>query len=306
MIFDEEELRLLEKMYLIRRSEEKLLELFSLGLLNGTVHTCIGQEACSVGVTSALTAQDIVVSNHRSHGHYIAFGGSLGALFAEIMGKRDGVCRGICGSQHLHFKNFYSNGILGGMIPVATGVAFAEKEKQTQAVVAVFLGDGAMGEGVVYESFNMAALWQLPILYVIEANGVAQSTPIARSIAGSLNLRAEAFGIPVRELPACSPKEVAKVTGEMVRSIRSSHGPQCLILNTYRLGPHSKGDDERPKDEIARAGECDILNSMLRSCPAEVRSAIESRVNEEIRKGVEFAKNGKLLEADEFWGIIRS
>ena len=161
---------LYKMMYRIRRFEETVLDNFSSGLFHGTTHTYIGQEANAVGVISNLEPDDLVFSNHRCHGHFIAYGGEIKALFAELMGRKTGVCGGIGGSQHIHWKNFYSNGILGGTVPIATGVSLAEKFKGTKTITVVFIGDGALGEGLVYESLNMAALWKAPILFVVENN----------------------------------------------------------------------------------------------------------------------------------------
>ena len=152
----------------IRRFEQSLLDLFGSGVLAGTTHTCVGQETIAVGVVSAIDrARDIVFSNHRGHGHFLAYCGEVERLYLEVMGKAGGVCGGRGGSQHLHYRNFYSNGIQGGIVPVATGMALAEKLQRTGAVALVFLGDGTLGEGVVYESLNIAALWQLPVVFVI-------------------------------------------------------------------------------------------------------------------------------------------
>ena len=137
-------------LYKIRRFEELVLDNFSRGIFFGTTHTCLGQEANAVGVLGCLLQDDIVFSNHRGHGHFLAYGGDAHALFAELMGKASGICGGRGGSQHLHWRNFYSNGIQGGIVPVATGMALAEKVKISPAVAVVFLGDGTLGEGVIY------------------------------------------------------------------------------------------------------------------------------------------------------------
>lgn len=169
---------LYEQMLRIRRFEELLLQLFSQGRLRGTVHTCLGQEAIAVGLVGALDpTRDTVSSNHRGHGHFLAFQPDLRGLLAEILGRAAGVCQGLGGSQHLHVPNFYSNGILGGMAPVTAGMALAQKLDGRHGVSVVFSGDGAMAEGVVYEALNMAALWRLPLLLAVEHNGMAQSTP---------------------------------------------------------------------------------------------------------------------------------
>lgn len=242
-----------EKMRLINSSEEALLALFSEGRLRGTVHTCLGQEATAVGVVSALDpTRDIVCSNHRGHGHFIAFCGNIRGLIAEIMGLASGVCGGVGGSQHMHVPNFYTNGVLGGMPPVATGMAFAEKAKGSGAVTVVFLGDGAMAEGTLYEALNLAALWKLPVLFVVEHNGYAQTTHWSAQHAGELASRAATFGVPVSDLDGNDVLLVADAAAAVVAQIRASGCPQMLFLRTYRLGPHSKGDDLRDPAELAR------------------------------------------------------
>lgn len=243
--------RLYHKMYTIRRFEETVLENFSKGVFSGTTHTYLGQEANAAGVLDHLAVDDIVVSNHRCHGHFLAYGGAPHPLFAELMGKASGVCGGRGGSQHLHWRNFYSNGILGGTVPMATGMALAEKFMSNQAVVITFLGDGTLGEGVFYESLNIASLWQAPILYVVENNHIAQTTPSRLALAGDIAARFIAFGIPAIELDSSDVLEVQSAAGKLVEVVRSESKPRALILHTRRFGPHSKGDDTRPADEIA-------------------------------------------------------
>ena len=152
--------------YKIRHIEETLLDLFSMGKLFGTTHTCIGQEFSAIAIANALNDKDIIFSNHRCHGHYIAKTDDVEGLLAEIMGKSSGVCGGNGGSQHLCGKNFFSNGIQGGMVPVAAGMALGQKLNDKGVVTAVCIGDGTMGEGVVYESMNMVSKWSLPLLIV--------------------------------------------------------------------------------------------------------------------------------------------
>lgn len=239
------------QMLLIRTCELKLLELFAQGKVRGTVHICLGQEGCAVGVVSALDrALDVVCSNHRGHGHYLAYSGDVRGLIAEVMGLSQGVCGGVGGSQHLHRGSFYSNGILGGMPPVAVGMAAAEKFRKTGAVVTVFLGDGAMAEGSIYEALNLAALLQLPILFAVEHNKYAQSTPSSAQHAGKLESRAPAFGVPVTEVDGNDVLAVYTSAKRLVEGIRSGLGPAMLFMRTYRLGPHSKGDDLRDRLEI--------------------------------------------------------
>ena len=239
-------------MLLIRCFEETVLENFSKGYFNGTTHTYLGQEANAAAILAHLSPSDIVVSNHRCHGHFLAYGGDPRCLFAELMGKATGVCSGRGGSQHLHWRNFYSNGVLGGTVPLATGMALAEKLKGSGSLVIVFLGDGTLGEGVVYEAFNMAALWQVPILFVVENNGIAQTTPTEIVQAGTISGRLNAFGIPSLDLDSSDVFEVEQLAQLALEELRASAGPRALIIRTCRFGPHSKGDDTRPVEEIER------------------------------------------------------
>ncbi len=236
----------------IRRFEETVLEHFPKGVFYGTTHTYLGQEANAVGVLSHLRPGDIVFSNHRCHGHFLVYGGDMRALFAELMGKPTGVCAGRGGSQHLHWRDFYSNGIQGGIVPVATGMALAEKRKGSGAVVVCFLGDGTLGEGVVYESLNLAALGDAPVLYVVEDNRIAQTTSVEHALAGEMAARFRAFGLPVTELDTSDVREIHAAAGAVLDAVRRTQTPHVLILHTCRFGPHSKGDDTRPVDEVAR------------------------------------------------------
>ena len=239
------------QLYSIRRVEETLLDLFSKGLLRGTVHTCIGQEACAVGVISALENEiDIVCSNHRGHGHFIAYCDDIEGLISEVMGNENGICGGFGGSQHLHKRNFYSNGILGGMPPVAVGMGLSEKFKGSGAISVIFMGDGSVAEGNVYESFNIASLWDIPILFVIENNQYAQSTHYALEHSGSLSQRAAPFGIETSVLDGNDVMVIYEKVIKMADEIRKNSKPQLLFLETYRLAPHSKGDDLRDIEEI--------------------------------------------------------
>jgi TPP-dependent pyruvate/acetoin dehydrogenase alpha subunit len=245
--------KLYKELCLIRHTETSLLELFSQGKLNGTVHTCIGQEACAVGVINAINKEiDIVFSNHRGHGHYIAYSDDVKGLIAEIMGLSSGICRGIGGSQHIQFKNFYTNGIQGAGVPIVTGMALAEKFKMSGAIAVSFIGDGTFGEGAIYEAFNIASLWEAPVLFVAELNHYAQSTPSNEQHAGNLLTRADSFGISSTVADGMDVLAVFEAASRCVRTIRETQKPEMLFLETYRLGPHSKGDDHRNEDEIAK------------------------------------------------------
>ena len=278
---------LYRQMYTIRRFEEAALDLFARGLLHGTVHTCIGQECCCVGVVNALDkANDIVFSNHRGHGHYLALTDDVEGLTAEILGRAGGLCGGVGGSQHLHAGNFYSNGIQGGIVPVATGLALAEREKKSGAIAVAFLGDGTLGEGVVYESMNIAARQRLPILFVITNNQYAQSTPVAAAHAGDLADRPRAFGI---DGGAVAARDVLPVLNEAVRWVEYVRRQQCpasLYLETYRLAPHSKGDDCRPREEIERHRRDDPLPRVAARLPADLRADIEGAVETRLERAI--------------------
>ena len=241
----------LARMMLIRAVEERLLALFSQGELFGTTHTCIGQETCAVGVVGALDLdKDVIFSTHRCHGHFLMYADDPDALIAEIMGRETGVSGGRGGSQHLCVRNFFSNGVQGGIVPVATGVALAEKLAGSGAVAVCFLGDGTLGEGVIYEAFNMASLWKIPIVYVVEHNQYAQSTPSKTTTAGEVAARATAFGISSDRRPADDPIALAEHMRGVVDRVRGGSGPFFQILDTYRFAAHSKGDDDRSVEEI--------------------------------------------------------
>jgi TPP-dependent pyruvate/acetoin dehydrogenase alpha subunit len=286
--------------YLIRRFEEKVLDEFPRGRFYGTTHTYIGQEANAVGVLSNIQAEDIVVSNHRCHGHFLAYGGDIQALFAELMGKETGVCAGRGGSQHLYWNNFYTNGILGGTVPVATGMALAEKYKKSESIAVNFIGDGAFGEGVVYESLNMASLWAAPILYIIENNHIAQTTPIELNLAGNIATRFEAFDIPTHELSTSDVLEIGAIALELIREVRTDSKPHALIIHTHRFGPHSKGDDTRDPNIIAKMREVydpvEIHGSRL---SVDLREKIEREINNSIDQAFQAALDAPSPKLDQ-------
>ena len=271
------------QLYRIRRFEETLLENFAKGVFFGTTHTYLGQEANAVGVLAHLQPGDVVFSNHRCHGHFLAYGGSPHALFAELMGKATGVCGGRGGSQHLHWRDFSSNGIQGGIVPIAAGAALAEKARGSQALTVVFIGDGTLGQGVVYETLNLSALWGLPLLFVLEDNRIAQTTPTALGIAGSMPDRFSAFGIPAAELDTSDVQVIQTTAQALLAEIRQAGMPRALILHTCRFGPHSKGDDTRPTEEVTamRQARDPLAIQAMRLNPAE-RQSIHAQVDAEI------------------------
>jgi 2-oxoisovalerate dehydrogenase E1 component len=275
------------QMALVRAVEERLLSLFSEGKLFGTTHTCIGQETCAYAVVDALDrSRDLIFSNHRCHGHYIVYSDDPERLLAEIMGRETGVCGGRGGSQHLCWRGFHSNGVQGGIVPVATGMALAEKYKQSGAVTVVFLGDGTLGEGAIYEAMNVAALWKVPILFLLEHNQFAQSTPTATTIAGDVLARAKAFGISTDRRPARDPLAVKAHMARVVERIRREGTPFFQVLETYRLAAHSKGDDDRDPEEIARHRREDPLLALRAELAEERARAIDGEVQARVDRAV--------------------
>lgn len=242
---------LLAGMVMVRAVEMHLLDMFSRGKIAGTIHTSWGQEGCAIGLASALDPNlDIVFSSHRGHGHYLGYCGDVEGLLAEIAGLPSGVCGGLGGSQHIMRGNFYTNGIQGAGAPIVAGMALAELRKNSGAVAVVCLGDGTFGEGVVYESMNIAALWSLPIIFFVEDNSIAQTTPSSLQHAGQLSERATPFGIPVTRVDGQNVVAVRNAAIKSVAAARNGKGPQLLYLDTCRFGPHSKGDDTRSAEEI--------------------------------------------------------
>lgn len=262
--------------HLIRESESLLLELFTQGLLSGTTHTCLGQELCQMSVVRALTERDdAVLSNHRNHGHFLTYSGNFLGLIAEIMGREAGVCGGIGGSQHLAYHHFHSNGVQAGMTALGVGQAMARKRRGSRGIVAAVVGDGTLGEGLFYESMNLASIWKLPLLFVLEHNGIAQTTPTADTIGGSIEARGKAFGLATWRLDDSHPDFLHEVEG-VVQSVRDA-GPGLLIIDTQRLGPHSKGDDLRDADTLASIRRRDPLGAIGAALDQDVRAEIDEQ-----------------------------
>lgn len=280
------------RLLLIRRFEERLLELFSRGELSGTTHCYIGQEAIAVGVISNLLEQDVIFSSHRCHGHYLARTENAVGLFAEIMGKPNGICGGRGGSQHLCDRNFYTNGVQGSFSPITVGIAFGEKRKRSAAVVVAFLGDGTLGEGAAYEAFNMASLYGVPLLFVVENNLYAQTTSISDNLAGSITARFEAFGIETSETSSQDVVEIATIARQVIDRVRESQRPAALVCNTYRFCAHSKGDDFRGEEELATYREADPLKIAAARVPANERSEIEAGIHGKLHAAEQEAREG--------------
>ncbi len=282
---------------LIRQVEQKFLELFSQGRMNGTVHTCVGQEFSAVAVAGQLESGDWVTSNHRCHGHFISKTGNWSGLIDELMGLKSGVCQGVGSSQHLFAQGFLSNGPQAALVPVATGIALHHQRSGSNHISASFIGEGTLGEGVLYEALNLASLWGLPQLFICENNLYSQSTPQAQGVAGSIRGRAEAFGIRYFESDTWNTAALIETAREVIDYVRTQRKPAFLTVRTYRLNAHSKGDDDRNKDEVSFFTAYDPLNRLLEESyewkvvRAEIDAMLELHIS---------ASNKDVLTAEEY------
>jgi 2-oxoisovalerate dehydrogenase E1 component len=263
--------------HLVRLCEQLILDQFSRGLVSGTTHTCIGQELAAMAVVRAMNhSEDAVLSNHRNHGHYLTYSGDFVGLVAEIMGREAGVCGGHGGSQHLAYRHFHSNGVQGGMTAIGSGLALARRYRNSDAMVSVIIGDGTLGEGLLYESMNLASVWRVPLLLVVENNGIAQTTYTRETIGGGIEERGAAFGLNTWRYADDDPEFFAKVES-VVEEVRGSGRPGFLVIDTRRMGPHSKGDDLRDGEELKDIRTRDPLVALGRKLPEEIRADIEAR-----------------------------
>jgi len=257
---DPEELsRHYRDMLLIRRFEEKAGQLYGMGLIGGFCHLYIGQEAVVVGLQSIAEEQDTVVTSYRDHGHMLACGMDPKGVMAELTGRRGGYSRGKGGSMHMFSrdKGFYGgHGIVGAQIPIGTGLAFAHQYEGDGGVNFAYLGDGAINQGQVYESFNMAALWKLPVIYVIENNKYGMGTSVERSSASGQDLhqRGQAYGIPGEAVDGMDVVAMAEAGARAADHARSGKGPYILEAKTYRYRGHSMSDPAkyRSKEEVSK------------------------------------------------------
>jgi len=289
------------EMLLIRRFEEKVEDRFRAGELAGFLHVAIGQEAVAVGVCRALEDGDIIMSTHRAHGHSLAKGTHPNELMAELYGKVEGCSHGYGGSMHLYdveHGNMGANAVVGGGLPQITGAALAFKMRNEPRVAVAFFGDGATNTGAFHEALNMAQLWQVPALFVLEDNKWAESTPESQhSPIRDLSKRAEAFGMHVQKVDGQDVEAVYKATRKTLDYARSGKGPVLLHVDTYRLVGHYIGDPQvyREKDEVRRLRDekdpITLLREKLSLSDEEVEE-LETEVHEIVEASVEFAKNG--------------
>ena len=251
--------KVLKKSILIRETEETLLDLFSKGRLNGTVHTCIGQEYVGALLPEILIKGDVVFSNHRCHGHYIGRTDDVEGLLLEVMGSSLGAVSGVGGSQHLYHENgFYSNGILAGMTPVASG--YAHTLINTKNIVCFFVGDGATGEGIFYESLNLISKFNLPIVIINENNNYSQSTSKNQTFFGDMKTRVEGFGLNYKKVNIWDLEHLIEELTTTFNDIRLNKKPIYIEVECYRLKAHSKGDDNRDTKEINKYLSIDPIN----------------------------------------------
>lgn len=291
----------LQKAVLIRETEMMFLRLFAEGRLHGTVHTCVGQEFSALAFAGQLASGDFIFSNHRGHGHYLAFTGDVDGLVAELMGRAGGVCGGIGSSQHLCAPGFFTNGIQGGIVPCATGHALAAKLRNAASAGLVFIGDGTLGEGVVYESMNLMALLQVPLLVVCEDNGVAQSTPQEAALAGGVLQRAEAFGLRTWSGDTDEPARLMDQARQAIQWVREAASPGFFHVRVARLNAHSKGDDERPKQWVESLWSKDFLRRFSVEHPQQ-HERLQQQVQHQVQSAVTKADKDSPLPLSSYAG----
>jgi acetoin:2,6-dichlorophenolindophenol oxidoreductase subunit alpha len=299
---------MVERMLRIRAFETQANQLYLSAKMPGLTHLYVGEEAVAVGVCSALRRDDTITSTHRGHGHCIAKGADVRRMYCELLGKEEGYCKGKGGSMHIadHANgNLGANAIVGGSTGIATGAAFSAKALGSDRVSVCFFGEGALGQGLLYEVMNMAALWKLPVIYVCENNRYNEYTSYEDVTAGSLTARAEAFGIPAQEVDGQDVLAVYEATLQAVDRARRGEGPSFLLCHTYRYHGHHVGDVDRSyyrtKDEEERwAAERDpiVLLAARLGDDGEVER-LRERVEAEIDDAVQYALNASYPDTSE-------
>jgi len=298
-------LHLYEQMLKIRLFEEQVNELYITAKMPGLAHLYIGEEAVAVGVCEALRRDDYITSTHRGHGHCLAKGAAVDRMFAELLGKAAGYCRGKGGSMHIadpETGNLGANAIVGAGAGIATGAALSIQMRGTDQVAIAFFGEGALGQGLLYEAMNMAALWKLPVVYVCEQNLYTEYTPFQEVMAGNPGDRPAAFGIPVLEVDGQDVRQVHQAALEMAACARRGKGPGFLVCNTYRYLGHHVGDVDRKYYRSKEEEEhWKSTRDPLRLCmewlsqdyavPVSVFDEISLRASTEIQAGLDFALN---------------
>jgi TPP-dependent pyruvate/acetoin dehydrogenase alpha subunit len=296
-------LHMYQQMARIRAFEEKVNELYTGAQMPGLAHLYIGEEAIAVGVCEALAPQDYITSTHRGHGHCLAKGASVDRMFAELLGKEAGYCRGKGGSMHIadiESGNLGANAIVGGSAGIATGAAFSAKRLGDGRIAVCFFGEGALGQGLMYEVMNMASLWSLPVIYVCENNHYNEYTHFSESTAGEITARPKAFGIHTETVDGQDVRAVYETMERLVERVRSGGGPVFLLCDTYRYRGHHVGDIDRTyyrsKEEeqewMTNRDPLKILSGWLVDqglADQKIFDQIAAEAKEEIETGAEFA-----------------
>ena len=309
----EQWLHMYEQMNKIRAFEESANELYTSARMPGLTHLYIGEEGVAVGVCEALRKDDYITSTHRGHGHCVAKGAALDRMFAELLGKAAGYCKGKGGSMHIADQdtgNLGANAIVGGSAGIATGAGLSIKMRKSDQVAVCFFGDGALGQGLIYETMNMAQLWKLPVIYVCENNQYNEYTHNSETAAGSLAERGRAFGVHTVEVDGQDVRAVYTAMTELVARARRGEGPAFLLCHTYRFLGHHVGDIERSyyrsKDEESwwRGGRdpIKVLGEWLVAeigVEAAVLARIDENVRAEVDAAVEFALNAPFPDPSE-------
>ena len=302
--------RVYAKLLLIRRAEEEVARIYPSDKIKSPVHLSIGQEAVAVGVCDPLRADDVVSGTYRSHAAYLAKGGDLQAMFAELYGKDTGCCRGKGGSMHMVAMEQHilgTSAVVGTTVPIAVGYALALKREGKGRLAVAFFGDGATEEGVFHESLNFAALHKLPVLFVCENNGYAIHTPLSKRWATNrLCERVATYGIPAQKVPDSDVLNLWHLAAGAYAGIRQGSGPVFIECRTYRWKEHvGPGEDYdagyRTRDELRPWVECDQVGLIGAKLDPAVRMAVEAEVEREIAAAIDFAENSPFPEAKELF-----
>ena len=313
----EELLQYYHEMLMIRRFEEKAGQLYGMGLIGGFCHLYIGQEAVVVGMQAAITPDDAVITSYRDHGHMLACGMDPRGVMAELTGRAGGYSHGKGGSMHMFSKekNFYGgHGIVAAQVPLGTGIAFAQKYNKTKNCCLTYFGDGAINQGQVYESMNMAALWSLPVIYVIENNKYAMGTSQERASAGTeLYMRGTAYGIPGEQVDGMDVVAVRAAAEMAVQHCRDGKGPFVLEMMTYRYRGHSMSDPAkyRAREEVQKVRSerdpIDFVRQLLLDGDHTDEAALKQmdrEVKDIVSDAAEFAQNSPEPDPSELWTDI--
>ncbi|HZR57744.1 MAG TPA: thiamine pyrophosphate-dependent enzyme [Terriglobales bacterium] len=301
------------RMMSIRLFEEQVNELYTRALMPGLAHLYIGEEAIAVGVCEALQKDDYITSTHRGHGHCLAKGASPDRMFAELLGKKAGYCKGKGGSMHIADPatgNLGANAIVAGSVGIATGAAFSSKYLKNGRVAVCFFGEGALGQGVLYEEMNLAQLWKLPVIYVCENNHYTEYTHFSETTAGDILQRATAFGLQAESVDGQDVKAVYATASKLVDHARKGKGPGFLLCETYRYHGHHVGDINREyyrakneeqhwktnRDPIKVLGDY-LLQEKLSD--TSILASIQAEITSEMKAAVEFAVNSPYPSVDE-------